>query len=426
MWWKKWWVWLIVVVAVGGGIVAVVARQNAKHPTISTSPQPASVAATDSVAVAAGKQLTANHCSGTGTVALNYAPMKPADISIIDPYGLTVGGHVTPVDHEYYWAKNNVKDSSDVLALADGTLADIEYRPHSANDAARNGVAGDYRVTISYTCTFMSYFDLATSLAPDIEAQLPKGWEQNGHGSNGNTDINIPVKAGQAIAKMGGQSLDFAVWDMTKNNPKLLVPAAYAGEAWKIHTVAPLDYFSAAVKTSILPFYARQAEPRDGYYAYDVAGKLIGSWFLKGSGGYNDPTKPPSGSYWAGHLAITPDWIDPTVWGFSVGAYNGGDAKQFIIKPLVTDPATIGVDTGMVKYELLQGGQYQYANGQQWNQMSTPTGPVTMPTNGVSQATALLQLTDANTLKVEVFPGQTPTQVAAFTAAAKIYTRSGN
>lgn len=411
--WRKWWFWLILVIVVGGVFAAV--KMHQKNKTVSTSPQPASVPATDSVAVTAGKQLTNNHCSGTGTVPLNFGPMKPADISIILPYGLTVGGHVTPVDHEYYWAKNNTKDSSDVMALANGTLSDIEFRSHNG----QGPIPGDYRVVISYSCTFMSYFDLATSLSPDIEAQLPKGWEASGH-----TDINIPVKAGQVIAKMGGQSLDFAIWDMTKNNPKLLVPAAYTGEAWKIHTVPPLDYFSDAVKTSLLPFYVRQTEPRDGTFAYDVDGKLIGSWFLQGSGGYNTVQAAGATTYWTGHLAIAPDFIDPTVIGFSIGDYQG-TATQFIIKPPATDPATIGVDTEMVKFQLLQTGRYTQTSGKMWDDLTTPTSALSYQTNGQAQATVLLQLTDAETLKAEVFPGKTPAQVSAFDTSAKIYTRSG-
>lgn len=420
--WRKWWFWAIIIVVVGGGVFAAVSHQRRSqktNPDNGTS-QPVTTSTTDSAAIKAGKQLTNNHCSGTGTVPLNFAPMKPEQIASIQPYGLTVGGHVTPVDHEYYWAKNNVKDSSDVLALADGTLSDIEYRQHSAADAARNGVPGDYRVVISYTCTFMSYFDLATSLSPDIAAQLPTGWEKNGR-----TDISIPVKAGQVIAKMGGQTLDFAIWDMTKNNPKLLDPTAYTGEAWKIHTVAPLDIFPAAVKASILPFYVRQAEPRDGYYAYDVDGKLIGTWFLQGTKGYDGPTgSSGTTNYWAGHLAIAPNYIDPTVTGFSIGDYQG-QATQFLIKPPVTDPATIGVDSGMVKLQLVSLPQYSYVSGGQWDGMSTPTGPLTIKTNGALQATALVQLTDARTLKVELFPGKTAAQVTAFTTAAKTYTRSG-
>ncbi len=411
--WRKWWFWLIIVIVVGGGTVAAV-QISAKKQFASSG----GVTTTESEAIKAGKRLANNHCDGSGSVPLTSGPMKPAQIGVILPYGLTVGGHVTPIDHQYYWAKNNVINANDVLALADGTMVDIEYRDHHG----QGSTPGDYRVVISYTCTFFSYFDLATSLVPDIASQLPNGWEKDGR-----TTINIPVKAGQVIAKVGAQTLDFAVWDMTKNNSKLLVPAAYGGEDWKIHTVNPLDYFEDSVKTALLPFYARQAEPRDGYYAYDIEGKLIGTWFLQGTKGYSGISDTTGAhSYWAGHLAIAPDAIDPTVFGFSVGQYNGGEATQFIIVPPLTDPKTVGVDSGLIKLELIQGGRYQYSNGAQWDGMNTPTDTLIMPTTGTVQAVALVQLTNANTLKLEIFPGKTASQVAAFTTAVKIYTRSGN
>ncbi len=399
------------VLAIGGGSIAgikIINKSSGKGSVVTTD---------ESSAIKAGKQLTDNHCEGSGTVPLSYGPMKPDQISIIEPYGLTVGGHVTPIDHQYYWAKNNTKDQNDVLALADGTMADIEFRQHSASDAARNGVAGDYRVVISYSCTFMSYFDLATSLTPDISAQLPKGWEKDGR-----TSINIPVKAGQVIAKMGGQSLDFAVWDMTKNNPKLLVPAAYDGEAWKIHTVNPLDYFADSVKTSLLPYYTRTVKPQDGEYAYDVAGKLVGTWFLKGSNGYAGNVTPGTSGYWSGHLVIAPDFIDPTVWGLSIGDFKG-QATQFTVKPPLTDPNTIGVESGLVKLELLQVSRYLQSDGTDWDGLKTAVTPLKLPTNGNFQGTVLVQLTDADTLMLEIFPSKTANQVTVFDDQARVYDR---
>jgi hypothetical protein len=416
-----------ILVAIAGVTIAAIQHHNQSgqhgpvndHPstatpstTSSSSPTASSTPAV-SAAVQAGQQLSNNECSGTGTVPLVSAPVAPKDISIIEPYGLTVGGHVTPIDHEYYWAKNNVKDSSDVHALADGRLVDIEYRDHNG----QGPIPGDYRVIISYTCTFMSYFDLATSLAPDIASQLPAGWEKTGH-----TPINIPVKAGQVVAKMGGQSLDFAVWNMEYNNPKLLVPSAYAAEPWKIHTVAPLDYFSADVKTSLLPFYVRQVEPRDGTYAYDTAGSAIGTWFKQGTGGYHD--QQGVSNYWAGHLAIAPDFIDPTVWGISLGDYQG-QATQFTLKPPVTDPGTVTTAAGVVKYQLLHPQRYLQTNGKEWDGLATPTSALHLPTTGAAEATALVQLTDANTLKFEVFVGKTPSQVSDFDSSALTYTRDG-
>ena len=53
-------------------------------------------------AIKAGKQLSNNRCSGQGATKLTQLPMKQDDYSVILPYGLMVGGHVTPIDHQYF------------------------------------------------------------------------------------------------------------------------------------------------------------------------------------------------------------------------------------------------------------------------------------------------------------------------------------
>ncbi|MBI3624122.1 hypothetical protein HY218_00665, partial [Candidatus Saccharibacteria bacterium] len=59
----------------------------------------------------ASKQLTNGKCSGTGSVKIT-PPMQLEQVGFILPYGLMVGGHVTPVDHQYY-------NGLDVRALRD-------------------------------------------------------------------------------------------------------------------------------------------------------------------------------------------------------------------------------------------------------------------------------------------------------------------
>src|SRR4051812_32749492 len=49
----------------------------------------------------ASEMLTHSNCSGEGATSIG-PPMKVDQIGFIQPYGLMVGGHVTPVDHQYY------------------------------------------------------------------------------------------------------------------------------------------------------------------------------------------------------------------------------------------------------------------------------------------------------------------------------------
>jgi hypothetical protein len=348
-------------------------------------------------------------CSGSGTSTLTNAPMKTADIGIILPYGgVFPGGHVTPVDHQYYYQANPhaPADTYNVYAPGDGEISDIQNRTQAVGDqnASGNGApVNQYRIVISYSCNFQSYYDLLTSIQPDIK-------------------VGAHVKAGQVIGKIGGESLDFAVWDTTKTLPGLAVPKAYAGEAWKIHTVAPLDHFSDSVKNEILPFYERTVAPRDGKLDYDVVGKVVGNWFIKGSGGYSgQPGAQPSPTYYRSHLSIAPDYLDPTSIVYSTGDYQG-QAVAFGIKGNAPDPATIGVANTPTKYELVNTS-YVTADGRSWTGMSL--APVTVRQGNQTKAIALVQLVDTNTLKEEIFVGKTAAQVTGFDSAAKTYTRSG-
>lgn len=360
-----------------------------------------------------GKALANGNCEGTGSKPLTYAPMRTAEMSIIIPYGLMAGGHVTPIDHQYYWGKEQFgqPDMYDVLAPADGKIVEIQYRDRSSEGKT---VKGDYRVVITYSCTFFSYFDLITSLDPKIAAQLPEGWEKSGQ----NKDV-IQVSAGQVVGKVGGQSLDFAVWDTEKPLKNLLIPAAYnVAEPWKIVTVPPLDYFTDAVKAEILPLYARTVEPRDGVIDQDIEGTAMGNWFKVGTYGYAGSSAYHGGEYWGGHLSLVKDHIDPSGgYVFSIGNWKG-QAQQFgIINPSVK-PEEITVTTEPVKYQI---GQWSHTlNGEIW--MAAKPGDVKFSV-AAAQGTVLVQLMENHLLKAETFPGKTPAQVTGFTDAAILYNR---
>ena len=369
--------------------------------------------ATSTDPVERGKYLSYNACEGQGSKKLSAVPMKTADISIIEPYGLVAGGHVTPVDHQYYYGKNQAAAPStyEVYAPADGTIVSVEGRPNPTNPQ-------QYRIVISYSCTFFSYFDLVNSLSPEVAAKMPSGYET----INGPQKVKIPVKAGQMVAKIGGQSLDYAVWDTTKTLKGLLVPMAYNNkEPWKLNTVEPSEYYTAELKAQLLPFYARTVEPRDGTLDYDIDGTAMGNWFKKGTNGYIGAFTEKdysSQTYADGHLSIAPDLFDPTGLVFSIGAIAHG--TQYSVKSPSVTADKIDVAKGLVKYELAQFGHTDQ-DGKTWVGKTIPTS--IKLGYGPTQGTALVQLTAKRELKIEVFLGKTPAQVTAFTDAATIYTR---
>jgi hypothetical protein len=356
-----------------------------------------------------GKALANGQCSGKGSRPLTHTLMNVSDIGNIQPMGLMLGGHVTPVDHEYYYPvnQNAPLDTYPVFADADGIIGAVM--------AAPNGDHSNYWVTIAHTCTFISNYNLMTSISPDIRSKLPKEW-----GPNNNGGVNIPVKSGQLIGYVGKQSLDYQVWNTEKTLKGFLYPTAYNNaEPWKINTVAPLDYFTDGVKAQILPKYInRGSGPLDGRIDYDVDGQAVGTWFLKGSNGYAGSGQPGQQGYWNGHMSLAYYYLDPSVLEFSTGDYQG-QATQFAIVGNSPDWKTITPSSGVVKYQL---GQLQPTDssgntwaGQYAKSVTAHAGP--------AQATLLVQMTAKQEMKVEIFPGKSPSQVSGFDSGAKVYDR---
>jgi hypothetical protein len=357
--------------------------------------------------VTKGMAMTYGKCDATGSTTLTHAPMDPKDVGTIAPEGGFGGAHVTPIDHEYYYGLDQkaAADTYPVYAVMDGNLNAVGFV---------TGQKTSWNVTLSHSCTFMAYYNLMTSLAPAITAQLPANWKQ----ISGN--VKIPVKAGDVIGYSGGQSLDFQLANTEKVLPGLLYHTAYDNaEPLKINGVKPLDYFSADVKAAILPKYLRTAEPRDGTYDYDVKGEAVGNWFLTGTNGYAGPAGASDEFTRAsGHLALAYDSFDPSALVLSIGNYQG-KPQEFAVKGSV-DWTKITKDSGMAKVELAQGSLLK-PDGTVWGGEYVAGGLKYVA--GTSLATALIQLTDDEHLKIEIVSGKTPAQVSAFSAAASTYDR---
>lgn len=360
----------------------------------------------------AGLNLSAGRCTGTDKPKLTHLPMNPEDFGMILPYGLVIGGHVTPIDHQYFTPadQNSLPDAYTVYAMADARIVSIGTRQHQGFGPNAGSTVTDYRIVFTISCRLFYYYDLVTSLAPDLKAVY------DAQGNN----IDFPVTAGQLIGKIGGQTLDFAVWDTDKNLTGFIVPSHYDGESWKIHTVDPLDYYTDELKAQALAKYIRTAEPRSGKIDYDIDGKLIGNWFQVGTNGYAGAAGYTGGTYWTGHLAFVPNHLDPTAFVISIGSWQP-DASQFAILGNAPDPATVGVDTGLVKYDLAQQVYYT-PSGSVWGQSDFVQG-VTMRAGSQSLGCLLVQLTGERTLKAQTFPGAACNNVSGFTDAAVLYER---
>ncbi len=364
----------------------------------------------------AGKQISGGHCTGTDKPKLTHLPMDPADFAFILPYGLMVGGHVTPVDHQYFSPIifDSPPSTYNVYAMADSQLVGVQTRTHQGQGQNKSIMVTDYHLIFSVSCRLFYYYDLVNSLATGLEDAFN---DMNNH--NG-----VHVTSGQLIGKIGGQTLDFAVWDTEKPLTGFIVPEHYARESWKIYTADPLDYYADDIKAAALAKYVRTAEPLSGKIDYDIDGKLIGTWFKQEA---NGTTTGYAGTgendYWTTHLSFSPYFLDPSGFLISIGNWPKPDgASQFASKEDGPNPADVDVSTGLVKYNLVRFDDYK-ANGQRWDNMTFPNSPISLHKLSSVEGCMLAQMTDTRTLKAEAFNGKNCSLVTGFTSAATIYIR---
>ena len=343
---------------------------------------------------------------GQGTVHFSHPPMTPDVLEQIQPLGMMVGAHVTPIDHQYYVPKDMFRTKRDqfpVFAPADGFVVDIQHRTSFEGSSETKRDYDDYRLVIEHTGTFYSYYDLLTSVDKAVMDKMrPEG--------RGQFTGRAAVKAGQEIGRIGTRTLDFAAVNLETTLKGFVVPEHYLREPWKIHTVDPFDYFESPLRDELLKLNPRTAEPRGGKIDYDVDGRLIGNWFREGTNGYAGAGDKRG--YWMGHLAVVPHFIHTKSIIVSLGDYEGR-SRQFGVKGNAPDPATVDKETGVVKYELVDPVRPGSARPFEGERGAAPR----------VQGVVLFQLVEDRKLRVETFPGKGADEVRAFTSAAVTYER---
>lgn len=361
---------------------------------------------------------------GVTTPVFSVSPMKADDLAYIIPLGLMVKGHVTPIDHQYYYPPNILLGVNapeyPVYSPADGYIVRVSRAPDQqveAQLAPRDG----YDILIQHSCNVYSYLGLLTSLPDQISAAV-------GTIARGATkDLRIKVSAGQQVARVGGQSLDLTVFDLKTPAKQWIVPTHYTEMGKGFKTDAFL-YYTDAVKAPLLAKTIRNVEPKGGRFDYDLDAHLVGTWFLQGTNGY-DGIPNQGNDYWRGHLVFAYFTMDPSKVEVSIGRwYKPGatdqDIKggwQFSVKGNTPDPKDITEASGMVKYELT-GASYSQSNGLPWDNQSFQ-GQITIGSGQTVEGVILVQLVGPRLLKVETFPGKLASEVTAFTANAQIYER---
>ena len=351
------------------------------------------------------------------------------------PYGMMVGGHVTPIDHGYLGIKTlaatsplNDADYQPITAPADGTIIEV----------GSLGSTTSHRVVIAHGCGLYSVYMVVNKLTGVLAAQADAVEKQS------YLRLNQPIKAGEEFGRQRDNPLDFNIFAKETWLTGFVSPMSYLyGEGWKLYTTDPTPYFSAELQKPYTDIMQRIEVPRWGKIDYDVAGSAAGNWFLADTMGYNgrtidtykNATQPVQGGmiegkneYSYGHLALVPHHVQPKNWIASLGWWQDpkGDATQLMINlaPNQKTPAQITSADGIVVYQLASM-QMLDASGKplvmQGGKAPQPVGYTIAP--GQPNGAIAVQVEADGTLSIEVFPSTLASAVKGFGANKRSYHR---
>ncbi len=345
-------------------------------------------------------------CTEERTI-FEHPPVDLDAIEFVVPLGLMSDSHVTPVDHQYFQNYKDPERMIDVFSPAAGTVTQIQQMSQSISDQPRAPI-DDYRLVIEHGCGLSSIFIHVGQLAPALAAEAPA--------PGGYTSAAVVVAAGEQIGAFQS-NVDYNVVDTSVTLPGFLVPEHYDAEPWKIHAPNSFNYFSESIREQLVAKSLRSADPIGGRFDYDQEGLLVGNWFQEGTNGYAGADQS---RYWAGHLAVAYDHLDPSLIVISLGTFGGASA-QFAVRGNTPDPADVSLASGSVVYELVR---YEYWVGDEpWDRVSLVTGLEAREVGDQVYGVVLFELLSPRTMRLESFVGKTAAEVDGFTAAAQIYER---
>jgi len=359
-------------------------------------------------------------------VIFTSLPLPLDEITVIEPQGELTGyvsGHITPGDHVGF-QYDSKGQAIPVYALADGYIVRVERNPGYFGIGVKN-----YHLYTEYSCTLFGSYVHVTEISQELlnadadfreldsfdEDKLPQ--------SNNFVYPRIPIKAGQVLGKVETWGLlGILTVDTTVSLSGFTTPKLYEGEPWKKHAVPVFDYFSDSLKAQLKVKNPRTLEPTYGKIDFDVLGKLIGNWFVEGTNYRGTQTQQFCGNYicpyWNGHLAFVYDFVDPAQVRVSIGYDSGlGDQGPYGIVGN-TDPKTISPDDGLVKFELVKLNDITEKRG-----FKTEGKALITENSNEIIGTLIVEMTDDQHLKMEVFPGKIATQVNGFSGKEKKYYR---
>ena len=348
-------------------------------------------------------------CQDREPVLFGSAPLQLENIVNIAPYGLMVGAHVIPSDHQgYHFGDRSPSPRFDVLAVGDGEIVHITVRRVSVDTGQPS--SPQYHIFLRHSCSIITQYDLLDELEPSIAAQMEAI----------RAGRALPVREGQVIGRAGASSQGVDLWvaDLRTLAPGYVVPQHYEAEAWRLYAIEPFSLFREPLRSQLQAKSIRRVEPLGGLADYDVDGRLIGGWFVENTNGYGGLSQT---GFFRTHLAVATHAYDPSAVIVSLGDFQG-QARQFAVTANGPDPAQVGIVTGAVKYELRYWGYFHKQTGKSWDYRA-PFDEFRVLPWGEAQGTVLMQMVGERRLKVEVFPGRRAEEVEGFTSNALFYER---
>ncbi len=361
-------------------------------------------------------------CDPNGPVILVHSPVDVSTISMVEPMGGVSYDHITPIDHIYLF---HVPDSLwEIYAMADGHVVHLAW-----NDSTQ------YRMIVEHSCSLYSIYIHIQELPEDLESAM--GLSSADRSKDLRIYPRVAVSAGDLLGYdviNGRGSLDISVVDTRVVLDGFANLETYKGEHWKKHCVDPFDYWQGSFKDEILKkTLIVNDDPPGGKIDRDIIGRLVGNWFLEGSGGYSGAVRTASDPHGSGgHLYFGYSNMVPNTKLISMGALDRMHSLHLTDDAL--DPAEISVETGIVKYGLRaldkgdhgdKSGYKVLETGELWDGKTYPQGGVLEAiyhpgVNGV----VVVQVLNDQQIKVEAFPDtRSLDEVSGFTENAKIYVR---
>ena len=150
------------------------------------------------------------------------------------------------------------------------------------------------------------------------------------------------------------------------------------------------------MRDSLYALVRRNGSDKDGRDDYDIAGRLVGGWFLEGLAPGDASVTDAA---WPKHLAFVYDMTNPQSIRIAIGGTLSMRGLYGVMDP-AQDPATVSTTSGKVTYRL-----------------SNPYDPVT-----TQLGLLIVQLIANDTIRVETF-ATFNADTASFDSHASRYTR---